>query len=315
VRDAPAAWFGQGTSWFDGLNRIDFLVKAVQTTQIRTQLAALTAPVFNISAPGLAGAVANIAARQSQTVSLARNAALTIDTARLSALTWQGAFQQSIQVVSLGDLISGEHGNAAVSKRAADFYNQFASICTCLHAEFSAVPPAVRLVWATQLSEFDTAPNLRNLASLPQWSTLDSTDRRQMQAFADWLFSQASASEARAQSLVNDVVRMCILLASHAPVDRIIAGRIPRPVTVRPGLKLPLVALDPSKLRLGMQAVVYKANQIVARAVVEDLGTNEASARVLTTSGASVDLDATARVQFASAMDIGFTATPLRLTM
>jgi len=313
LREAPAAWFGQGAQWFDGLNRVDFLVRAVQTAQVRTQISALTAPVLNTSARGVAGAIANITARHTQTVSLARNAALSLDLNRLSSLTWQGAFQQSVRVVSLGDLISGEHGNAQVSRRAADFYERFASICTCLHAEFSGVPPAVRLTWATQLSEFDTAPNLRNLASLPQWASLDSVDRRQMQAFADWLFSQASSSEERAQALVNDVVRMCLLIASHAPVDRIIAGRLPRPVTARPGLRIPLVALDPSRLRIGMHAVVYRANQIVARAVVEDLGSGEASARVLTTAASSVELDESVRVQFSPAMETSFVTTPLRL--
>jgi len=133
-----------------------------------------------------------------------------------------------------------------------------------------------------------------------------------MQGFADWLFSQAGSSEARAQALVNDVVRMCLLLASHTPVDRIIAGRLPRPVTARPGSRISLVALDPAKLRLGMHAVVYKASQIVARALVEDVGGGEVSARVLQTSAASVDLDETMKVQFADAASIGFASLPVR---
>jgi hypothetical protein len=106
---------------------------------------------------------------------------------------------------------------------------------------------------------------------------------------------------------------MCLLLASHAPIDRIISGRVLRPVTARPGGRIPLVALDPSKLRVGMQAVVYRASQIVAKAVVEDVGGTELSARVLQTSAASVDLDESARVQFAAPANIGFTAAPLRL--
>jgi hypothetical protein len=256
--------------------------------------------------------MAAITAKHGQAVRFARGAALQIDTARLATLTWQGAFQQAKEVVSLGDLIAGEHGSGPVARRAADFYDDFAGICTCLHAEFCGVPPALRLGWATQLSEFDVAPSLRNLASLPRWSELDYVDRRQMQAYVDWLFSQASASEPRAHELVNDVVRMCLLLASHSPVDQIIAGRIPRPVTVRPGVRFPLVALDARKLRLGMEAVVYRANQIVARAVVEDVGGAEISARVVHTVAASVELDETARVQFANPASIRFNATAIR---
>jgi hypothetical protein len=47
VRDAPAAWFGQGSTWFDGLSKVGSLVKAVQTTQLRTQIAA-AAPMLGI---------------------------------------------------------------------------------------------------------------------------------------------------------------------------------------------------------------------------------------------------------------------------
>lgn len=307
VREAPAAWFGQGTRWFDDLQRIDLLVRAVQTTQLRTRLAAAR-PVASNTLTGLAGAISRIGSKQSQAVSLVRANALQVDTTRLAALTWQGAFQQAVQVVSLGDLISGEHGSTIAARRAAAFYDKFAQICACLYAEFSAVPPAIRLGWATLLSEFDVAPNLRNLASLPRWAELDYIDRRQMQSYADWLFSQASTSVAQAQGLINDVVRMAILLASHAPVDRIIAGRLPRPVTARPGLRIPLVALDPARLRIGMEAVIYRASTVVARAVVEDIGGGEVSARVVHTATASVDLDESVRVQFADTARIGFTA-------
>ncbi len=314
VRDAPAAWFGQGIAWFDGLDRVDLLVKTVQATQLRTQIAAAIAKPAAPVASGLATTIAQITAKHLQVVSLARSAALQIDPVRLSALTWQGAFQQVIHVVSLGDLISGEHGRGAVSKRAADFYHHFSEVCACLHAGFSDVLPAIRLGWAMQLSEYDSAPNLRNLASLPRWSEIEYIDRKRMQSFADWLFSQASASEARAQDLVNDVVRMCLLLASHAPVDRIISGRLPRPVTARPGLRIPLIPIDASKLRVGMQAVVYSANQIVARALVEDVGGAEISARVVQTSAASVELNETMRVQFADPASISFAALPVLTT-
>ena len=316
LRDAPASWFDQGTTWLDELTRVDLLVKAVQTAQSRTRLA-IAAPAATVSATtetGLAAAVASITAKHLEAVTRVRAGALRIDSVRLGALTWQGAFQQAVQVVSLGDLMAGSHGTGASTRRAAAFYNGFAEVCACLHAELSGVLPAIRLDWATTLSELDSAPNLRNLANLPRWSEIAYGDRQRMQGLADWLFSQASATEARAQSLVNDIVRMCLLLASDAPVDRIIAGRIPRPVTARPGLRIPLLPLQAGGLRVGMQAVVYQASKLVARAVVEDVGGAEASARVLQTSQDSVDLDTTARVQFADSAGITFATTPLRLS-
>jgi hypothetical protein len=153
------------------------------------------------------------------------------------------------------------------------------------------------------MSQYDAAPSLRNGANLPRWSEIDSTDRRQMQAYIDWLFAQVDPSKDDAQSLVSDLVRMCLLLASHAPVGRIVAGRMPRPVVgVRPGVRIPLVALDAGdKLRVGMQAMLYRGSGLVARAAIEDVGSGEVSARVLSTVGATVDLGLDVRVQFAAA--------------
>jgi hypothetical protein len=167
------------------------------------------------------------------------------------------------------------------------------------HAEFCGVPALIRLDWAETLSQFDDAPNLRNLGSLARWAEIDSTDRRQMQAYVDWLFAQLEPKQVQGEALMNDVIRMCLLLASHAPVGRIIVGRLPRPITaVRPGIRIALQALDPSKLRIGMQAVLYRAEKVVARAVVEDVGNGEVSAKVLHTSEAQIDLGVDVRVHF-----------------
>lgn len=120
-----------------------------------------------------------------------------------------------------------------------------------------------------------------------------------MQAYVDWLFGQVEPGFPQAQALVNDVVRMCLLLASHAPVDRIITGRLARPVpAVVPGTRIPLWALDLSKLRIGMQAVAYRGEQVIARALVEDIGHGEISARVVETLGDRVELGTDVRVHF-----------------
>jgi hypothetical protein len=112
--------------------------------------------------------------------------------------------------------------------------------------------------------------------------------------------------------MMNDVVRMCLLLASHAPVDRIIAGRLKQPVTgVQPGVRLPLTVFDPSRLRIGMQALMVRAGSVVARATVEDIGAAEVSARVFHTTIDKVDLGDDVRVQFsdAAAVSLGSVKT------
>ena len=284
----------------DRLDRPDLLIRVLQSAQLRTPLVA-TALRTAAPASRLAAAVVTMQSRQLQVVSQARSLATQLDLTRVGGLTWQGARDQATQVVSLGDLIDGEHGRGEVSRRAAQTFEEIGRIVACLHAEFSGVLPSIRLDWAETLSQFDEAPSLRRLGSLARWGEIPYVDRYQMQAFVDWLFSRINPTEPRAESLMNDVVRMCLLLASDAPVGRIIAGRLPRPITVRPGVRLPLTAFDPTKLRVGMEALVYRESNVVARAVVEDIGASEIAARVIHTAQPQVDLDVNVRVQFGAA--------------
>jgi len=290
------------------------LVRAVQSAQLRSQTFALRTPLQSALSPGAAlqTAIAQVQTRQRQTVLQTRQLSLSVNTAMLATLSWQGARAQAEQVVSLGDLIDGEHGRGEVARNAAETFERMSRITGCLHAEFSAVLPSIRLDWAERLSQFDQAPSLRDLSVLARWSEIGYVDRRQMQAYVDWLFDQVDAREARAEGLMNDVVRMCLLLAADAPIGRILAGRLPRPAVVRPGVRIPLTAFEPAKLRVGMQALIYRGVDVVARAVVEDIG-SEISARVVHTQTAEVSLDVSTRVQFADAGQVSLKQTPVKL--
>jgi hypothetical protein len=70
------------------------------------------------------------------------------------------------------------------------------------------------------------------------------------------------SGDREAEGLINDLVHMCLLLASHAPVNRIISGRLPAPVTALPGIRLPIRVIDGLKLRVGMQALVYQGDRV-----------------------------------------------------
>lgn len=313
VREAPAAWFVRTPQLLDRLDRNDLLLRTVRSAQLRGALLAqrsIEAPTLatapSTAASPLASAVAQVVIRQATILATRINAVATVDLAQAAMLTWQGLRAQAPAVLSFGDLIDGDHGKGALARDAAAEFDRIAQVCACLHAEFGNVSASIRLDWAELLSEFDAAPNLRNGANLPRWSEIDSTDRRQMQAYIDWLFAQVDAAVSPAVALVNDLIRMCLLLASHAPVGRIIAGRLPRPLpAVRPGVRIPLVALDvAAPLRVGMQALVYRASEVVARAVVEDIGSGEVSARVVYTAAAQVDLATDMRVHFDNAASV-----------
>ena len=306
VREAPAAWFAEVPALFERLDRPDLLVKVLQSTMSRTHL--LSAAAQPATANRVTSAMFSMQARQLQTVAEARSRATHLDLSRVRGVTWQVARDEATQVVSLGDLMDGEHGRGEVARRAAQTFEQIGRIAACLHGAFSGVAPSIRLDWAETLSQFDDAPSLRRLGALRRWSEIPFTDRHQLQSLADWLFARINPREPRAEGLMNDVVRMCLLLASHAPVGRILAGRLPRPVTVRPGVRLPLTAFDPARLRVGMEAVIYRQAIVVARAIVEDIGGTEISARVVNTVQPQIDLDVDVRVQFGAAASLSRSA-------
>lgn len=309
VREAPASWFVRLPKLVDRLDRTDLLIRSLEGAQRRSLQVALRTPsalpgaaltVASASTSRAVIAASQLVSRQRTLVASRLDAVRAVDLRQAASLTWKGLRDRAEPLLSLGDLIEGEHGQGEIARRAAEVFAEIGRIAACLHAEFSGVAPSIRLEWAERMSEFDRAPNLRNGANLPRWSEIDPTDRRQIQAFIDWLYSQVASAVPDAAALVGDLVRICLLLASHAPVGRIVAGRLPRPVTgARPGTRIPLVALESAaRLRIGMQALIYRADQLVARAVVEDVGSGEVSARLVHTTAAQVDLGVDVRVQF-----------------
>jgi hypothetical protein len=161
VREAPSQWFSDVPRLLDRLDRPELLVRVLQSAQLRAPLLATSlrtpAPASRVGA-----AVVGMQSRQLQIVSQVRAVATQLDLTRVSALTWQGTRDQAAQVVSLGDLIDGEHGRGEVSRRAAQTFEEISRIAACLHAEFSGVLPSIRLDWAETLSQFRSARGARS---------------------------------------------------------------------------------------------------------------------------------------------------------
>jgi hypothetical protein len=121
-----------------------------------------------------------------------------------------------------------------------------------------------------------------------------------MQTLVDWLYGRVDARNTQAVGLMHDLVRMCLLLASHAPVNQIIAGHVEKPTTVKPGSRVPLV-ITPGAVRVGMQVSLYAGTQIVAQGLVEDVGAHQAVAHVVQTAQPTVTLAAQAVAHFSQA--------------
>src|SRR5262249_17227996 len=142
--------------------------------------------------------------------------------------------------ISLGDLIDGGHGNNQVATSASQELANVTKIATTLYILFGDVLPIIRLNWAERLSEFDAHVNLRNMASLPRWSEIDFTHRREIQTLVDWLYQRINVGYPEAAAMIDDLVRVCILLASHAPVKEIIAGYVAQETNVQKGGRVDL---------------------------------------------------------------------------
>ena len=146
---------------------------------------------------------------------------------------------QVAQLASLADLASIVE-NAFVSRSAAQEYERIATIAGCLHARLGDVRPALRLVWAERFSQFDTAPDLGDFSMLPRIGEEPEDLREDIIELAGWLRGRAARDIPRAQALINDLLRVCLLTASHSPVNEIVTGRVLRPLPLLPGTLVPI---------------------------------------------------------------------------
>jgi hypothetical protein len=96
--------------------------------------------------------------------------------------------------------------------------------------------------------------------------------------------------------MMSDVVRVCILLASHAPVNAVVAASVPRETEVRIGGTVE-VAADAAQARVGMHVLLYDVARRPVHAVVEDLTDRVAVARVVHAAAPSVTIAKDTRVQ------------------
>ncbi|MCK7536755.1 MAG: hypothetical protein MZV63_40230 [Marinilabiliales bacterium] len=147
-----------------------------------------------------------------------------------------------------------------------------------------------------------------DLTRLPRFLEIDEDLREDLMDLAQWLVRRVDAAVPEALGLMNDLLRVCVLAASHSPVNEIVTGRLPRPVRIGVGKLIDVLALRPDKVRVGMLVSLFKGDQVAAQAVVSDVKASAVSVQVVQAIAAEVELEADARVHFSlagmtSAMD------------
>ncbi len=296
LRDAPVNWFTHIPRLVDRLDRIETLYTTLQGAKRRASQQLYISDSITATT-SVEQRISQTVTAQKTTIAAVRSQVAQLNLGIYSGLTWLQLREQSTTVLSLGDLIDGSHGRSDVSQKAAQELDQIAHIAACLYANFGEVLPVIRLEWAERLSQYDAPVNLRNLGNLPRWGEIALLERRETQTLVDWLYQQIDALQPDAVAWVSDLVRVCILLASHAPVNRLISGRLNKPTIVRPGGRFE-VAIDPARVRVGMHVMLYASpDRVVAQGVIEDLASGLASARIVQAFESNVQLGINAQVQ------------------
>jgi antitoxin (DNA-binding transcriptional repressor) of toxin-antitoxin stability system len=302
LREAPVNWFRFVPILIDRFDRFDVLQTVLQNSKLRAgfKLAqSVATPVTTVPGP-LAPEIFRVFSGQQLVMNQARQATAQIDLTSFAGISWAETRDRAAALLSIGDLVDLGHYHPTVPRVSAAEIENILKVSACLYSDFTGVLPVIRLNWAERLVQLGASLNLSNLSALPRWGEVPALERKEMQAIVDWLFSRINSGQPAAVSHINDLVRIAILLASHAPVADIIAGDVIRDTRISPGIRIDLSA-DLSRVRTGMHVLIYQSNQPVARAVVEDLSPGVATARVLTTTSTSITVARAAKVQFATA--------------
>jgi hypothetical protein len=305
LRDVPVRWLKPISQVFVKMDRITDIERVVAQAQQRVFLgnAVQTVSALGVVEGAHTGTglmLANTFQRHTERITKTyQDAAQQL--VAFDASSWRQAIEPVQRIANVRDLLQVGTQHREVTLAASGLLDDIAGVASCLHASFCTVPPATRLRWAELFSQLDAAISLRVLTVLPGFGNeslgVDYIAWRQMQRMVDWLFAQV-ADEAPAQDAINDLVRVCMLLAAHAPVKRIISARIRRPVPSVINTRLD-IEIDPKVTRIGMQVLVHHpaTQTLLARAVVEDLADGVATARITHAPAGPVTLDASLRVQ------------------
>ncbi len=283
LRNLPARHFNRLSELLLSIDNRDELSGLLRTAFdhaiVRSTSLAQSAAAVDRTQSGVAGAVQSL---HYSFLSIGLQHASTVlqqapQSANLATLAWSELSIQALTHVAVSDLFLSSRTLGASGE-----LDDIARVSACLHRSLGQVPPAIRLTWALQLSSFDVAPSLRQLSVLAQFGDhslgLDYSDWRGMQDMVDWLFSRIDASSNEAVRLMDDLVRVIILLASHAPVRALIPARLSYPVRPLPGTLIQLNVDALAAVRVGMQVAL---GQGVAQAVVQDVAPGRVVARVI----------------------------------
>ena len=300
-REAPIRWLPTLWPQLALLDDVGAVFRTAETVQRRAPYALpflQQAPASVAETGGTRYLAFATAALSSQRASIyaIRAASAQFDLGAFGQLGLAAARSQLLDLASPADLLDGAHGRGELIRRTGDEVDGIAQVAACLYASFGEVLPALRIGWAELLIGLDGTVPLQSLAALPRWSELATEQRREQQGLVDWLFGRTDTGAAPLAAM-NDLVRVAVLMACHAPVDQIVGAAVARAAPARIGGYIDL-ATDLTQVHVGMSVLVRDAAGLVqAQASVEDVGGGLARARIVQAADSNVMITAASRVQ------------------
>jgi hypothetical protein len=284
LREAPVAWIPEMLALITRFNRPFLLQQLATTVRERAMVRQSAAPHTSYAQTqtgALATAMSTLYLKHQIVMSNYRTARVYFEPSILESETWLTQHGYMQRLASIGDLLESHYAAPAVTRAAANLFQQIGTVAGCLYQRVGSVAPLTRLRWAEQLADIHAHTDLHDLAVLPTWSEVDYVLRRELQGYVDWLFARLQPSISEAAGYMSDLVRVCILLASHAPVDEIIHGEVISKAPLVSGGVIKVSATSP-RIYHGMQVLLYDHKmQVAAHGTVADLSNAETAVQVV----------------------------------
>ena len=234
LRDAPVGWFPTLAGEIGRIDRARRLRDAWERARDRARRwldrhardlrrTGIVAPGHRVAGKGATGVRLALGAARARWAAMHR-ARAERSLADLGKLGWRTLRDRATAELSMDDLAGAGRAGAALAREGLRELGQIASVAGCFLETLRQTPAEIRLGWAETLSVHDDPPDLSVIARARDWSSIPFEERRLLEHLHRWLFSRVDRKNPDARAAMSEIVRVCLLLASHAPVSAIIEG-------------------------------------------------------------------------------------------
>jgi hypothetical protein len=220
----------------------------------------------------------------------------------LNGASWQSLKQTALVELSIEDLERGGKAGREAARKGAIMLRQIGAVATCFLAGLRKAPANLRLIWADQLSEHDAAVDLSDTSYIPDWGHVPLEERRELDVMHAWLFGRIDRNNEAARAMLSTLIRICLLMASHAPVSSIVEGAVVETKTIGPGESFE-VDIGLGRPQIGMIATIGTGAKL-NRGIIEDIVGTRARVRVADGAGERIALTAQTAIAFSAPVTV-----------